>query len=354
MRHGEFISDAPRQRDLDWWLGFTAVLIIITVTLHALPGRLAGAVALLCLGLSLQLRRGSLLRVIPLTLGLATMIFVTHAAIEAICGPEGVEPLREAGALVLSKVLMGELWRVPIYVFLHRNWDHVTANALYLLGFGMALEPVLGSRRLAQGMLVAFAAASATGLAFAAGSGFSGITYGMHGILLARPYRVGTGPRRSLDWAWIMAVWLLVRYFVPSQFSDWSGFEAHAGGLIGGLWFGIACAGTPQATHSRRRLILRVATSSAVTVALVAALATNPRWIVMWHARAADQADSIGDVKSALRHWAAVESLAKAGAPSGDMFFVACEYRLSHGAARAATGRNSPSHGGVASTDARP
>lgn len=330
MRLNEFTSDAPRRRDLAWWLGLAALFIIITVMLRALPGRAFG-VALLFLGLRLQLRRGNLLRVIPVTLGLASTITATHAVIEAICGAEGLR-FREAGALSLKQVLAGDLWRVPVHVFLHRDWQHVTMNVFFLLGFGMALEPNLGSRRLAQGLLVTLAATSATSMAFAGCIGSSGIGYGMHGILLTRPYRIGVGPRRTLDPAWVLAVWLLVPYFVQSQFSDWSGFEAHAGGLIGGLWFGIAWAGAPQADGGRRRMIWRLATSSAVTLALVGALAMNPRWVVAWHARAADQAESLGDTESALRHWVAVENLAKEGAPAEAFVVIrAMDYRLRHG-----------------------
>jgi len=330
-----FASDAPRRRDLAWWLGFTAVLILITKTIGALPSHPAWGVVLLLLAAALQLRRGNLLRVIPVTLGLASAILATHAVIDAAWGADGAERIAEAGAVSLRQVLAGELWRIPAHVFLHDGWDHVTSNAILLLGLGMMLEPALGSRRFAKGLLFVFATATGTQMVFAPGGyGFSGITCGLHGMLLARPYRVGTNPRRSLDPAWILAVWFFVRYFLPSQFSFEFGFAGHTGGLIGGLWFGCVRAGTTQPTRGRRKMILRLAMSSAVTLALVGAFATSPRWALMWHARAAYQAEYDGDQESARRHWATVERLAKAGAPVDAAVMIhAVEYPRRQGAA---------------------
>lgn len=307
----EFTSPTPRRRDLAWWLGFTAVLIILTVTLRALPAWPTCAVALLFLASALQLRRGNLLRVIPVTLGVASAILATHAVVSAAYGAEGAEQFAEAGSLSLRQVLAGELWRIPAHAFLHSDWGHVRNNSLWLLGLGMVLEPALGSRRFGMGMLFTLATSSLATMPFEPGGyGFSGVGFGLLGMLLSRPYRMDTGLRRSLDPAWILAVWLLLRYLVPEQSSASLVFGAHAGGLIGGLWLGGVWSSTNLSTWDRRGMILRMATSSAVTLALVGALAMNSRWVVMWHVRAASHAEADGNLGAARRQWTTVRDLA--------------------------------------------
>ena len=141
-----------------------------------------------------------------------------------------------AGALVRSRVLDGELWRLGSATFLHGGPDHLLGNVISLYILGMACEHAVGWRRL----LTLFAAGAIGGwtmsLVMAPGPsvGASGAIFGVMGAVVVILHRhrdlfVVRDKRIGL----VVAAWagytLLVGHLQPMIDN-----AAHFGGLLAG------------------------------------------------------------------------------------------------------------------------
>jgi len=142
----------------------------------------------------------------------------------------------DAGALVRSRVVEGEYWRLLSATMLHGGGDHLIGNCIALYVLGMAGEHALGAWR----MLVLYVA---SGLAGSVASvltgpgpslGASGAICGvMGGVILVlyryrRVYHV-----RNKEIGLVLAAWAAFTIFtgaIDPQIDNW----AHFGGLIGG------------------------------------------------------------------------------------------------------------------------
>ena len=142
----------------------------------------------------------------------------------------------DAGALVRSRVLEGEYWRLFSATLLHGGADHLIGNCLALYVLGMAGEHALGAWR----MLVLYVA---SGLAGSVASvltgpgpslGASGAICGLMGgvILILYRYR-RVYYVRNKEIGLVLAAWAAYTIFIGAidpQIDNW----AHFGGLLGG------------------------------------------------------------------------------------------------------------------------
>jgi rhomboid protease GluP len=167
------------------------------------------------------------------------------------------EAIIAAGALVRSRVLEGELWRLGSATFLHGGPDHLLGNCVSLYILGMACEHAVGWRRL----LTVFAAGAIGGwalsLAMAPGPsvGASGAIFGVMGavvvilhqhrdLFVIRDKRIGA----------VVAVWagytLLLGALQPMIDN-----AAHLGGLLAGA---TVAMGLPVRDHFRLERLRRM------------------------------------------------------------------------------------------------
>jgi rhomboid protease GluP len=172
----------------------------------------------------------------PVTLaiiGLLVAVFVWQLGSGALLSQAAIV---DAGALVRSRVVEGEYWRLLSATMLHGGGDHLIGNCIALYVLGMAGEHALGAWR----MLVLYVA---SGLAGSVASvltgpgpslGASGAICGvMGGVILVlyryrRVYHV-----RNKEIGLVLAAWAAFTIFtgaIDPQIDNW----AHFGGLIGG------------------------------------------------------------------------------------------------------------------------
>jgi len=172
----------------------------------------------------------------PVTLaiiGLLVAVFVWQLGSGALLSQAAIV---DAGALVRSRVVEGEYWRLLSATMLHGGGDHLIGNCIALYVLGMAGEHALGAWR----MLVLYVA---SGLAGSVASvltgpgpslGASGAICGvMGGVILVlyryrRVYHV-----RNKELGLVLAAWAAFTIFtgaIDPQIDNW----AHFGGLIGG------------------------------------------------------------------------------------------------------------------------
>jgi rhomboid protease GluP len=103
------------------------------------------------------------------------------------------ETLIAAGALVRSRVLEGEWWRMMSATFLHGGADHLIGNCLVLYIVGIACEHALGLVQTAGVYLASALGGSALSLALRPGSspsvGASGAIFGVLAAVVVILYR---------------------------------------------------------------------------------------------------------------------------------------------------------------------
>jgi rhomboid protease GluP len=167
------------------------------------------------------------------------------------------EAIVAAGALVRSRVLDGELWRIGSATFLHGGPDHLLGNCVSLYILGMACEHAVGWRRL----LTVFAAGAIGGwllsMAMNPGPsvGASGAIFGIMGavVVILHRYRDLFVIRDKRIGA-VVAVWagytLLLGALQPMIDN-----AAHLGGLLAGA---AAAAGLPVRDHFRLERLRRL------------------------------------------------------------------------------------------------
>lgn len=135
---------------------------------------------------------------IPHTLGRASLDslkegFTVTNTLAGVCLATHVltnltEALIDYGALNISKILKGQVWRIATYPILHGNALHVTLNTLNLFGLGPLFEEkwrARGFAKIAALSITAHVLAKAVFADYSLSVGLSGIEYGMIGSLHA-------------------------------------------------------------------------------------------------------------------------------------------------------------------------
>ncbi|MGH7468677.1 MAG: rhomboid family intramembrane serine protease [Longimicrobiales bacterium] len=177
----------------------------------------------------------------PITLGLLAIlliVFVWQIASGALTSEAGIV---NAGALVRSRVLAGEWWRLASATFLHGGPDHLIGNSISLYILGMACEHAFGRDRFAGIYAASGLAGSVLSMMISHGPsvGASGAIFGIMGALIAhlikhqnefylRDKRIGIV---LLAWA----VYTLLIGFVTPYVDN----GAHLGGLLAGIVAGV-------------------------------------------------------------------------------------------------------------------
>jgi len=172
----------------------------------------------------------------PATLALVVAlvaIFAWQIASGALASENGIV---DAGALVRSRVLEGEYWRMLSATLLHGGFDHLIGNCAALYILGMAGEHALGAWR----VLVIYVASGLAGSLASVLSGpgpsvgASGAICGLMGAVVLILYRYRHVYHvRNKEIALALAAWaaytILIGVIEP-RIDNW----AHLGGLIGG------------------------------------------------------------------------------------------------------------------------
>lgn len=174
---------------------------------------------------------------------------------------EDIELLRQAGALVASRVwLDGQWWRVASAGLLHGSWLHLGLNMLGLWVVGQWTESVWGPWR----QLALFALASVGGclasLAWAEAPVVVGASAGIFGVAGALVIARASGDARTQEQlepvsarvlgSWL-GFWLLVGFALA-----WAGVSVlaqagHVGGLVVGTVVGWGWSRAPERRFSR-------------------------------------------------------------------------------------------------------
>jgi membrane associated rhomboid family serine protease len=154
---------------------------------------------------------------------------------------------------VYSTDLAFEPWRLLTSVFAHGGFIHIALNMYTLWIFGQVLEPMLGKWRYLSLFLISGLAGSDGMLLLASPTqpavGASGAIFGMFGALLVIQRKLG-GPIRQLI---VLIVINLAIGFFPI-FGQAIAWQAHVGGLAGGLLAGVVLT----ETRSLRRRPLQI------------------------------------------------------------------------------------------------
>ena len=163
-----------------------------------------------------------------------------------------------AGAFSYPSGTLGlgfEPWRMFTSVFAHANIIHLALNMYTLFVFGMALEPLLGrARYLALFLISGFAGSLGVLLLASPGQpvlGASGAIFGLFGAFFIIQRRLGGSATQMLV---LLAINLGIG-FLPGFNIAW---QAHVGGLIGGLLVGLIYVETRQPQRRRWQLPLLV------------------------------------------------------------------------------------------------
>lgn len=180
-----------------------------------------------------------------------------------------------AGVYSIPSGLYGvpyEPWRLITALFAHANIIHIALNMYTLWVFGQILEPMLGKWRYLWLFLIAGVAGNDLVMILVPGEGVygaSGALFGMMGALLLIQRKLG-GPVRQLI---VLIVINLVIGFLP-VFGGTIAWQAHVGGLIGGLLVGLIYAETRQVRRQRlQAALIAVLGALVLAVGLVGPLA---------------------------------------------------------------------------------
>lgn len=164
-----------------------------------------------------------------------------------------------------------EPWRLLTSVFAHGGILHIALNMYTLWIFGQILEPMIGKWRYLTVFLISGVAGSAgmliigphTGASILTGAvGASGAIFGMFGTLVVVQRKLG-GPVRQLI---VLIVINLAIGFFPI-FGGNIAWQAHVGGLVGGLLAGVIL------TETRRRSLLPLQVGLLIALGLAVVLA---------------------------------------------------------------------------------
>ncbi len=157
-----------------------------------------------------------------------------------------------------------EPWRMLTSIFAHASIIHIALNMYTLWVFGMALEPMLGRARYLTLFLISGFAGSLGVLLIASPNtgvlGASGAIFGMFGAFFIIQRRLGGSATQIL----VLVALNLAIGFIPGLNIAW---QAHVGGLVGGLLTGLIYVETRKLSRRRWQLPL-IVLLSIVLVAL--------------------------------------------------------------------------------------
>ena len=144
------------------------------------------------------------------------------------------------GGLHASSVLEGEIFRIVTAPLLHLHLYHLIFNLAGLLGFGGALEALIGHARFLLVVALSMLSGSMAALALppAAGVvvGASGALFGLVGAMAALALRQRRAPPPLLRRArWLLPIALAADGAVALVAPERVGWIAHLGGLVGGM-----------------------------------------------------------------------------------------------------------------------
>jgi rhomboid protease GluP len=172
----------------------------------------------------------------PATLGLLVALVAIFGWQLASGAFESQNALIDAGALVRSRVIEGETWRLFSATVLHGSGDHLFGNCVALYILGIACEHALGAWRLLVLYLASGLAGSLASVLTGPGPsvGASGAVCGLMGgavVLLYRHRHVYHV--RNKEIAWVLGGWAAYTIVIGTldpRIDNW----AHLGGLLGG------------------------------------------------------------------------------------------------------------------------
>jgi len=182
-------------------------------------------------------------------IAVCVLVFIIQT-VGDLLGLQVTNALRYAGAYSYPAALSGafEPWRMFTSIFAHANIIHLALNMYTLWVFGMALEPVLGRARYLALFLISGFAGSVGVLLLASPVvpvvGASGAIFGLFGAFFIIQRRLGGNGTQML----VLLALNLGIGFLPGFNIAW---QAHVGGLVGGLLVGLIYVETR--TPQRRR-----------------------------------------------------------------------------------------------------
>ena len=172
----------------------------------------------------------------PATLTLIVVlaaIFAWQVGTGALASQNGIV---DSGALVRSRVLEGEYWRMLTATLLHGGFDHLIGNCAALYILGMAGEHALGAWRVLVIYVASGLAGSLASVLTGPGPsvGASGAICGLMGAVVLILYRYRRVYHvRNKEIALALAAWAVYTILmgaIEPRIDNW----AHLGGLIGG------------------------------------------------------------------------------------------------------------------------
>ena len=172
----------------------------------------------------------------PGTLALLVTLVVVFGWQLASGAFDSQNALIDAGALVRSRVIEGETWRLFSATVLHGSGDHLFGNCVALYILGIACEHALGAWRLLVLYLASGLAGSIASVLTGPGPsvGASGAICGLMGGVLVVLFRYRQVYHvRNKEIAWVLAGWTAYTIFIGAldpRIDNW----AHLGGLLGG------------------------------------------------------------------------------------------------------------------------
>ena len=166
-------------------------------------------------------------------IALLVAVFVWQLQTGALQSQAGIV---DAGALVRSRVIEGEHWRMLSATLLHGGFDHLLGNCVALYILGMAGEHALGAWRVIVLYVASGLAGSLASVLTGPGPsvGASGAICGLMGAVVVilykyrRVYHV-----RNKEIGLVLAGWAAYTILIGAldpQIDNW----AHLGGLLGG------------------------------------------------------------------------------------------------------------------------
>ncbi|HEX6599043.1 MAG TPA: rhomboid family intramembrane serine protease [Gemmatimonadaceae bacterium] len=172
----------------------------------------------------------------PATLAIIALLFVVFIWQASSGALRSQAAIVDAGALVRSRVLEGEYWRLFSATLLHGGTDHLIGNCLALYVLGMAGEHALGAWRMLVLYLASGLAGSVASVLTGPGPslGASGAICGLMGGVILILYRYRRVYHvRNKEIGFVLAAWAAYIIFIGAidpQVDNW----AHFGGLLGG------------------------------------------------------------------------------------------------------------------------
>ena len=143
-------------------------------------------------------------------------------------------------------VFAGEWWRIFTVALTHASWLHLGSNMLVLFQLGNICERYYGRARYAIALIVSLVISSFGALLLIPANpvcvGASGMIFGLFGLMIVSGKKMGVDYPQLLGW---VAINLVISFAVPNI-----AWQAHIGGLIGGLFIGLVYRAIPRTQHT--------------------------------------------------------------------------------------------------------